>query len=657
MSDVDLKNKEAEEWSTDALTEIIPDSSSEKELDDEWQKWNDMPRDQQRLSDWKSLELYGVSNKERYESQKSKFLRLEQSELEQNIDDKDTHALAWCADANKHLVLNRHKTLSDLESSWVKWNEMPKDHRRESDWKSIELYGKTNQERYEQQKSVFLRYDEVDAEDIPIETDISTTTPVDISEGTTLVEFPMFTPDEMIDKKVYRSGVYSDPVINMGSINSKEWFDAYSCMFSGFDVVNKDEVMIERLNKLTKLCKEYSISKEIGENVSKLKQSILELGWDADVPFTSLNRVKASRRISNIIKERFEKYDFIDVTDYDGLEEASSPKGNLKPIYIVFLESDSLFGKSVKMLTNRRFSHVSVGFDHTLNNLYSYNFKHGGFSEEGLKKYEDVKNLVVFSTFISTDKVNRIKKVLKEHGQHKQESNYSVLHLFTIPMKIDYNAGNFSMVCSQFVDSILKIADVNVTKSSSNLVQPYDLFSGATRKKTIFKVYNGPVKKFDPKKIESFVNNKINEFSSTITESNSLPIQFDDNGDLLIRSKYGINFEKEYANCHKLLMNYESSGNYEGMKNELCKLWYMNGVIEERVHDKSTSSHDKKELHKVRARILNDFNKYMKILLKQEPDFNFTIYFENSPYNDKIVRVKKSTLDYSIDYIKKILRL
>ena len=45
-----------------------------------------------------------------------------------------------------HIIKNP-KNLDELEKEWEEYNSMPKDHKRMSDWKSQELFGKTNQER------------------------------------------------------------------------------------------------------------------------------------------------------------------------------------------------------------------------------------------------------------------------------------------------------------------------------------------------------------------------------------------------------------------------------------------------------------------------------------------------------------------------------
>ena len=52
-------------------------------------------------------------------------------------------AIEWANDAMRTIIIPT-EDLQDLEDQWVKFNSMIKKHRRESDWKSIELFGITN---------------------------------------------------------------------------------------------------------------------------------------------------------------------------------------------------------------------------------------------------------------------------------------------------------------------------------------------------------------------------------------------------------------------------------------------------------------------------------------------------------------------------------
>lgn len=58
---------------------------------------------------------------------------------------------------------------------------------------------------------------------------------------------------------------------------------------------------------------------------------------------------------------------------------------------------------------------------------------------------------------------------------------------------------------------------------------------------------------------------------------------------------------------------------------------------------------------KTRARVLNDFNKYIKIVLKEDPSFNFASYYEQSPFYANTIEVKGSTIHKLKDLINYIL--
>lgn len=67
-------------------------------------------------------------------------------------------AKAWSRDAMRVIILPTD-SLEDLENDWIAFNSMIKKHRRESDWKCIELFGATNQDMYERYKSEYLKAD------------------------------------------------------------------------------------------------------------------------------------------------------------------------------------------------------------------------------------------------------------------------------------------------------------------------------------------------------------------------------------------------------------------------------------------------------------------------------------------------------------------
>ena len=91
------------------------------------------------------------------------------------------------------------------------------------------------------------------------------------------------------------------------------------------------------------------------------------------------------------------------------------------------------------------------------------------------------------------------------------------------------------------------------------------------------------------------------------------------------------------------------------MKYCICKLWYLNTKLEEKIHDKKTTIVEKKKAEKARSKIVNDITKYSQIVLKKDPNFDIIKSYQNSPFNDDKIRIPTSTLDHTIEWIKRIL--
>ena len=79
------------------------------------------------------------------------------------------------------------------------------------------------------------------------------------------------------------------------------------------------------------------------------------------------------------------------------------------------------------------------------------------------------------------------------------------------------------------------------------------------------------------------------------------------------------------------------------MKYELARLYFMNYLLEKRIYSNRFKKNIDKNI-KTRARILNDFNKYIKVVLTKEPDFNFAKYYETSPFYANTIEIKRGTI-------------
>ena len=80
--------------------------------------------------------------------------------------DGDSHQIGvddvikeWRIDTLKTLLYTKYDDYSELEEDWDSYMEMPRDMRRESDMKSIELTRETNISRYRRLRTKFLQQD------------------------------------------------------------------------------------------------------------------------------------------------------------------------------------------------------------------------------------------------------------------------------------------------------------------------------------------------------------------------------------------------------------------------------------------------------------------------------------------------------------------
>ena len=155
------------------------------------------------------------------------------------------------------------------------------------------------------------------------------------------------------------------------------------------------------------------------------------------------------------------------------------------------------------------------------------------------------------------------------------------------------------------------------------------------------------------------LRNKLNKDDKIIKEqvldeAKEFPVQFNDEGDLLIKKKEKIDFQSECNKSKKLRPNYVKYNNLEGLKYECCKLWYMNVILLKLLDNKDLSDSDREDLNLYRSKVLTEFPLYLKEIQKIDKNFNFSYYYENTPFSNTKVKIKGSTIKYSLDLLRKI---
>ena len=696
-------------------------------------------------------------------------------------------ARIWAEESNRVIILPT-RTLEELEAIWDSFNMMIKKHRRESDWMSLEIFGVSNLHHYEYLKSNFLKGDiDKNINEIPMvesvmspnmdkyfkslseesiydatkalleasipnngiyeelisnniisdvldnyNSELISSNPEILSNG----DMPYLNPDEMIDMGVFGDspadnyyGAIADNNFINENISTRQWFENYKLLDDGFftEFSNMSSNWVNKVRELTYGLKSL-IESGNDEAIRARKQSILELGWDPEIEFSTNARIVAREMAIH----RFTSKNYtgpcriIDLREFkasDKLIVAESSKNNksLHPVYLIMIEGKSYFSKAIKSITHDIYSHAAISFDPQLHEMYSFGIHNDDSPRSGFRK-EDIKNIPiggrigVFVFFVGDVAYAKLNEFVKSFKDNIEKTSYSFLNLFTYVFNIPYNR-EWKLVCSQFVDRCLQSAGINLTGKDSSQVSPSDLNKSMMKDKRIYNLYEGLASKYDYVTVSNLINaltlkatplkesnsnyflNERNYITGVVSnienipvllqmkeyayivknpcvkrlleevlfdsitirpycEVKEFPIQFDRDGSLLIKNLKKLDYEAEYAKSHKLLKEYKKAGNTDGMKYEISKLWMMLCLIEEKLHSKKfqelpSFAIETSSAHKAKAKINNDFQYYLNCVLQEEPDFNFTKYFDKSPFSSATIKINQPTMSF----MGKLLRL
>lgn len=460
-------------------------------------------------------------------------------------------------------------------------------------------------------------------------------------------------------------------------------------------------------NTVAGLMKKYH--EAVGEEKVELESAIINLGWNPSVDFTPKNIEFARERQVRWLRENVARV--IDVTDLAVSESVltESTKAmreqykekNLYPVYLVLSFSHTVFGRIIRKVKHCDYSHAGMALDSDLADILTFKFwtDTNGFNEENLFTYLDKSENAVISVlalFVDKGTKERLEAVVEDFVNKKKKTRYGFGNLFYILRgKEKQSKDNLALVCSQFVDTVFKLANLDITGKPSNLVIPQDLANLEKRPK-VFKVYEGLAREYSDKDVENKISQLMKTYSLkdlrytelmdnikddltiesvySVTENveanlvleemrellrptvaiyeKKLPVKISDEGDITIN--FSKSLEQEYQDSHKLLTTY-TVANTEGIKHELAKMFYINATIEKKIKKMKKDDEEYKPLIDLRARVLNDFKKYFKQISEDDPDFNFDEYYKKSEFYDSSITIDKSTLKYSGSVIKDLI--
>lgn len=551
-SDDDIDD--AKDWSEDSNIIIILPKDTIDELEDEWTNWQRMTKRQQDLSDEKSLQIFGITNYEHYVGLKSKLYG-------NKFDDDYSDDIYITTEDTKLKFLNKEKD-DNKEVCSIKDSLKRELAAEEPNLLSI--------------SSLLISLNNKGYGDNNITNESLNYLNNKRKSNILINTFPFFDYEEVnelgiynIDKnKNYYKETADNKFLDDNKIPTKRWIEEYVLISKGIVSENTESYTRLWIDKLNELYMDYNYIKENGteSQINSRKQSILELGWNPEINFSIENRIKASSRMRNIIESKYNMFSIEDISFLSEnkfsdniIQEADNTTDTLYPVYIVLSYTYTTIGKIITKITNSIYSHASITLDYSLNRLYSFNMSNKGFSLENIKDYlkqNDNSRIVVYCIFLKKKDLTNLKLKLDQFLANIEYTSYSIANLFSVLLNKPLQRAN-SMICSQFVDFILKSINVNITNKVSSLVTPKD-FTKINNKK-VYKVYEGLIKDYNENKVSSVIR-RLMKKAKYINES-VIYEQFINKYKVINTSKEVIdNYKSQYSALKHVRTNSENKG-------------------------------------------------------------------------------------------------
>jgi len=172
----------------------------------------------------------------------------------------------------------------------------------------------------------------------------------------------------------------------------------------------------------------------------------------------------------------------------------------MKEIYIALTHTGTTLSKIVKFYTKKKYTHVSIGLDCDLNELYSfgrikpYNPFYGGFVHEELNKgtFARFKNTMgaVYSLKVTEEQYKAIVDIIEEVKLNKDKYKFNIIGLFFVSINRKYQKKD-TFYCAEFIKYILETSFNK--KILPEIIKPMDFL----KLENIELIYEGLFSKYE----------------------------------------------------------------------------------------------------------------------------------------------------------------
>lgn len=196
----------------------------------------------------------------------------------------------------------------------------------------------------------------------------------------------------------------------------------------------------------------------------------------------------------------------------------------LSPIFVVNTFTGTWDGKMIRKAAGMKYSHALISLSPRLSPMYSFDeadipdpkdpkktTKYKGLVVDNFERYKremGFGDLRVICIMVTNETKKKIREAIQYYLDRIDQTKYSYKKLvgYIVGSKEVNSFGDMAMVCSEFVDSILKYAKIDISGKSSSNTKPDDLATFKDRN-NFFQIYEGKISKYDPKKTEGKIEN------------------------------------------------------------------------------------------------------------------------------------------------------
>jgi len=149
-----------------------------------------------------------------------------------------------------------------------------------------------------------------------------------------------------------------------------------------------------------------------------------------------------------------------------------------RDIFIVLTDTGTLLTRMIRLYTKLPLNHVSIAFDESLSEVYSFGRKRphnpfiGGFVREDFSSCLFRQSLCgVYRCKVSAEDYERMKKRIKQIEEQKHKYRYNFIGLFGVMFNKEIKREH-AFFCSQFVATIMNECEEKLFNCSTYLIQP-----------------------------------------------------------------------------------------------------------------------------------------------------------------------------------------